>query len=193
MTTIRNKLDHLVQVIEEWGYPLSNYLNPPLTREEVDIQTQHLPYRLPEELYELYQWHDGVDDPDFRLSLFRDRKFLSLQDAVDEYETVVRCRGDDEFLVTCFPFGSFMGSWYVLSASTQPLKPALEHPVIDIYHSVNVAFLSFSVMLDTITAWYAEGAYRADPEEEIVPDINESLEKEIWRRLNPGIFDSWYY
>jgi cell wall assembly regulator SMI1 len=35
-----------------------------LTMQEIDDITKSLPFRIPDEFYELYQWHNGVKYPD---------------------------------------------------------------------------------------------------------------------------------
>jgi hypothetical protein len=54
------KLERLQQVLEKAGYPIDKYLQPGLSREEIDARTRKLPFRLPEELYALYRWRNGT-------------------------------------------------------------------------------------------------------------------------------------
>lgn len=61
-------------------------LEPGLSREEIDAKVKHLPFKLPEEVYELYQWHDGSSGYDF---LFENYEFMCLQEAVAIYEELL--------------------------------------------------------------------------------------------------------
>lgn len=52
-----------------------------LTRDEIEKQVQNLPFSLPEEVYKLYQWHDGSVEQ----FLFLNYDFFSLKDAIEAY------------------------------------------------------------------------------------------------------------
>jgi cell wall assembly regulator SMI1 len=42
-------------------YPeIASHLQPGLTREEIDNRVKNLQFSLPEEVYELYQWRNGM-------------------------------------------------------------------------------------------------------------------------------------
>lgn len=58
-------------------------LNPGLSLEEIEEKIQDLAFRLPPEVYELYQWHDGLSGWDF---LFENYEFLPLTSAVYKYQ-----------------------------------------------------------------------------------------------------------
>lgn len=62
MSTITDLLDELVELIEAKGIQISNDLKPGLTKEEINVRTEVLHFKIPDELYELYSWHNGQDD-----------------------------------------------------------------------------------------------------------------------------------
>lgn len=45
----------------EYRPEIISRLKPGLSRKEIDNLTKNIPYTLPEEVYELYQWHNGID------------------------------------------------------------------------------------------------------------------------------------
>ena len=141
--TIRDKLELLVDQIESKGGSIRPHLRPPLSREEIVSKLSALPFSLPEEIIELYTWHDGVED-DCQVPLFRDNQFLSLDAAMQEYEMMCQYYADAEDRVDlrkCFPFAGFDGAVYVLPSLKQALKPELQCPVISVFEGVEVFFL----------------------------------------------------
>ncbi|MEH1817332.1 MAG: SMI1/KNR4 family protein [Nostoc sp.] len=59
-----------------------SYLAPGLSREDIEQSTRFLPFKLPEEVYELYQWRNGSSGYNF---LFENYEFMSLNAAVSAY------------------------------------------------------------------------------------------------------------
>lgn len=57
-----------------------------LTRKEVDAILQDFPYRLPEELYEFYGWHNGCIHSRFGYLIPHYDNFCSLQEALKTYK-----------------------------------------------------------------------------------------------------------
>jgi len=194
MSIITEKLDILVQFIESQGFPIRSQLQPGLSRSEIEQKTKVLSFQLPEELYELYQWHNGQgEELYYNIPLFRDTFFISLEQAIEEYEVVQEFRDgeEDDFLMTSFPFSSFEGAWYILPSDSQPLHPQLEHPVISVFEGIDVMYLSFSIMLETLIRCFFEGAYQINFDRENMPIlrvVNHSLEMTIIKALNSEIY-----
>ncbi len=121
--------------------------------------------------------------------MFRDHQFLSFEQAKEEYQTICTYDVDAQIdygvdLSKCFPFAGFEGSVYVLPAESQTLKPELERPVISVFEGVEVYFRDLPTMIETCIAWYVEGVYQVDDY-----SVAQKRELEIWKRLNPGIFN----
>lgn len=201
MTIITQKLNYLCQRIEDQGYPLNDDLNPGLDRWDILALTKFFPGDLPEELIELYQWRNGQihgewqESADYGLSLFRDNYFIPLYLAEEYYQTIQQYYIHDKsqaFLRLVFPFAAFEGSTWVICCGEQPLKPELKHPIVSVFEGIEVFFFDLSSMLDTIVAWYQEGAYRIKQKRSgtYTPllDMDVNLERQIWERINPGVF-----
>lgn len=62
-------------------------LQPGLSRQEIGALVGDLPFALAEEVYELYQWHNGQKAGEFKLGLQQTRfyPFMPLQEALYEY------------------------------------------------------------------------------------------------------------
>ena len=188
MSLIHQLLERYLGVIKARGYTIERYLNPRLTRSQIAQQLLELPFTPPEEIFQLYQWHDGVHET-CQISLFREHQFLSLSQAKQEYQmlcTYYLGNGIDYGvdLSKCFPFAGFEGALYVLPADNQTLKTKLQRPVICVFEGVEVYFRDLPTMIETCIAWWVEGIYRVDDY-----SVDEKRELEIWKRLNPGIFN----
>ncbi|MGB6297853.1 MAG: hypothetical protein WBF90_16950 [Rivularia sp. (in: cyanobacteria)] len=62
MTAIKNDLKRIWACIEEKAPEVKDLFQPGLKTEEIDQITKDLPFKLPLEVYELYQWRNGLVD-----------------------------------------------------------------------------------------------------------------------------------
>ncbi|MBA3921472.1 MAG: hypothetical protein H0X31_07160 [Nostocaceae cyanobacterium] len=89
---------------------IASQLRPGLSREEIDAEAHILPFKLPEEIYELYQWRDGSSDN----FLFERYDFMSLHAAVSAYsEQMSELRYNEREEVKFFEFSfPIFKLWY---------------------------------------------------------------------------------
>ncbi|MGB3651913.1 MAG: pentapeptide repeat-containing protein [Rivularia sp. (in: cyanobacteria)] len=81
-TIVKQAKSPLVEALERINFEGIQFY-PGLTREEIDEITQEIPFTFPEELYELYQWHNGMKDTNnWRNCFVSSTVFLTLQQAV---------------------------------------------------------------------------------------------------------------
>ncbi len=59
---LTNALDRILKWIEQYKPWYVNYLQPGLSRGEIENLVRDLPIQLPEEVYELYQWRNGASE-----------------------------------------------------------------------------------------------------------------------------------
>ena len=155
MSEIADRLNRLVDAIEALNVPMSDYLLPGLSSQDIDQLTESLDFRLPEGLYELYAWHNG-HEADIETPLFFDKDFISLQDAMQEYHNlraslqfeIESPEGHYPYLKTCFPFAEFEGDILVLMSEKESFEGLEGLPVISVFEGVEVAYDSFLAMLD---------------------------------------------
>jgi len=171
------KLAELEKTMAAHGYDPKASFRPGLTRAEIDRRTKGLPFRLPEELYRLYEWHDG--SPEGPL-IFRDHRLSPLEEGIRNGAFLRRYEEPP-----AFPFADFEGSFLLVPVAGYGAHASLERPVIHLHESRDVYFYSVPLMLDTAIDWIREGVL--GPGGEHAPD--ERKELEIWRRHNPGVFD----
>ena len=89
-----SELIHALNRILNWlknnpseKYASVDVLQPGLSYEEIDRRVADLPFKLPEEVYQLYQWKNGTCDGEEDFSkFFNGYTFLSLEAAINEYE-----------------------------------------------------------------------------------------------------------
>lgn len=86
----------LERIVNWWRqHPSDNYasvevLEPGLTHEEIERRVTDLPFRLPKEVYELYQWRNGTYyGEEERAGFFNGLTFLSLEAALDKYDELI--------------------------------------------------------------------------------------------------------
>ncbi len=62
MTEIKNNFNRIRNSLEQKAPQLISLFQPGLKREEIDEITKKLPFKLPKEIYELYQCLNGFSD-----------------------------------------------------------------------------------------------------------------------------------
>ena len=60
MSLLTESLEQILIQLEQKDPEIAASLQPGLTREEIDEIVKYLPFKLPEEVYELYQWRNGI-------------------------------------------------------------------------------------------------------------------------------------
>ena len=187
MTSITDKLNLLINLIGKREPEEIDNLRSGLTRKEIQQKTAKLPFDFPEELYELYQWRNGVENNSIEESpfLFRDHHLSNLEDAIKNYFSMQQWfkSEEDQKIAdwsTCFPFADFEGSYLLFFAGNHILMDKYQHPIINNFEGINLYFYSFDSMLDTCIEWNQQSFEKYE-----VPD----KEQEIWEKHNPGIFN----
>lgn len=161
-------MNRSIDIIQSWiyfyretGHPIDSIFLPGLSREYILEKTSHYPFYFPEELIELYVWHNGTKDERYEFStfpLFGDLPWLSLESAIDMYENITtRFSGDEETMLDfekMFPFAGLDGFFYLMSYPGQNIYPDLNLPIVAIGVGIeDIYYTSFTSMLDTINEW----------------------------------------
>ena len=188
---LHEKLERLTAAFEAKGIHVSKSLLPPLPENEVRARCHWFPRELSEEIIALYGWSGGQEKDAWEEEYpfwFRDNSFSSLTRAETEYRSMMESYGsnpaDHDLLKYCFPFASFNGSWFVLPTKGHPLDNRLPKPVISVLEGVDIYFYSIESMIDTCIEWVGHPSYAEDY------TLLHSIELEIWRKYNPGIFEN---
>ena len=101
MSALVDALDRIVNWLQK--HPSEKYasvdvLQPGLSYEEID-RIADLPFKLPEEVYTLYQWRNGTcDGEEERAQFFNGLTFLSLEAALGKYDELLEEANSKLFL-----------------------------------------------------------------------------------------------
>lgn len=138
------------------------------------------PYHLPEEVYILYAWHNGMeevaDDP--WEELFHYHTFLPLEAAATTYQAW-QALGPDHYDPRLFPLFTFMGEYYAIYCSEEP---TIHGPIAFVYQGVGQVYDSLTHMLQAIAACYTAGAYYLQNGRYIANASQVATIKAIWNR-----------
>jgi len=179
---LAHELDDLVTTLQHNGFTMYPHLYPGVSQAQLQTALAPMGLKPPPELYELYAWHDGVDDEQAPIMLFGEHQFLPLTDVLQEYHELMQHYGhlpSAISLAQCLPFAGFQGSTLSLYCEPSPVL-GLRYPVIEIYHDISIAFENLKRMVQTVNAWFASGVYDTEP-------VNEVLYAEIRQRINPRL------
>lgn len=199
-----NTRDQLSQVLERiWNWFQVNapvmltFLQPGLTRGQIDAQVQDLPFQLPEEVYQLYQWHNGSSAEQY-IEFLPQYRFLSLEDAIAQYQMTVEIWGDvsetenleDRWVrpEVWFPLFAVDGNFYMIEGQSQPKTTA---PIIHFskYGDNHLIFNSLTKTMLVIVECLETGAYFFPQSESgdtyLYLDKDETREAQIWLKHQP--------
>jgi hypothetical protein len=118
MSTLTDALEFIAKWVQKNMPDHPAVMNPGLTLEEIQVLTSNLPFQLPYEIYELYQWHNGGKRPFIPFPSGWDLvTFPSLEEIFSEayYE-------DNEF--NLFPIFSMESGLYFILGITEQIETA---------------------------------------------------------------------
>ena len=183
------QLDRLLKAFESKGMYVSDSLLPSISEVELKKKCSWFPGELIEEIVALYEWKGGQEKDAWESEFpfwFRDNSFCSIKRAEIEYKSMMASYGtyppDHEMLKFSFPIASFNGAWYVIPTKKHSLNSALKKPIISVFEGIDIYFYSIEKMVETCVEWVEHEKYS-------IEGLSlQSIEMEIWRKHNPGIF-----
>ena len=161
MSDLTNALNRIFSWLEK--HPSEKYasvdvLQPGLSYEEIERRVADLPFKLSEEVYELYKWRNGTCEGEEDFSkFFNGYAFLSIESAIEEYEELF-------WKSRWFPiFYLDSRDYLVVSCESENLAPILR-----IYlgggEDGELLFSSLTNMMLTIAECYETDAFYFDEE-----------------------------
>jgi cell wall assembly regulator SMI1 len=180
---------------------------PGLSHEKIAWLTKDLPFTLPEELYQLYQWKDGVDDRHGYLNdtfLFKDQVYYStsldfypLKTAIQIYQRLsqlgqsIKGTAFEFWNDNWFPIAGFEGDTYLyIDCNSNP------SPVVQ-WHAENTpaiarTYKSLTAMISVIAECCEMDVYQIIPNEYagedhvriVIDETKRGLENEIFQKYN---------
>jgi len=164
-------LDRLLTHVTLLGLPVAALLRPGLSAAQIAEQVKELPFRLPREVYTLYQWHDGVPPNRYATALFPSGisgwVFTSLEDAIAEYREwidIAHDTGGDDWMEIWRP------QWFPLFHSDVPTylcvlgqdADADTAPILDVdveNSSHDEEYTSLTHLMQVVVECYDVGAF----------------------------------
>lgn len=191
----------LIQVLERilcWFQAnkpnIAQSLQPGLSREQIEAQVQVLPFRLPEEVYQLYQWRNGSSG-NAPVEFMPQYRILSLEEAIAErklsYEIYLEVYEDlaqdidldDGYWLPLFAEDS---NYYVVKGETESQATA---PIFHRCHmecELDLRLHNLTDMMLVIAECFETGVYYFfDNYNYLCRDIDYSLEGQIWLKYQP--------
>jgi hypothetical protein len=212
MSILTNELNYIFDWLEYKGLEFFDCYNLGLSRKQIDESTKELPFKFSEEIYELYEWRNGSQDPDYGNNWCKDLfffseqlfshepiPFYSLQESVSNYHDLCKASqetseegSDFEFWnKKWFPFASFENKRILYVVVDLDPSPVYLWD-IDFNPSQIRAYKSLTSMVSMIAECCKSDVYKLVPyeygeEDEMIIRIDEEkldLEKAIYQKYN---------
>ena len=120
-----NKLTDALERIIAWRrkYKPTEHqiLKPGLSTEQLYEKLKRFPNQLPQEIYALYQWHNGTNDDLWRHGLFVYHSFLDIDNALQYAERLINRESERNYRMQqgkpsyLFPFCDFQGEYFAVA------------------------------------------------------------------------------
>ncbi|MGB3758504.1 MAG: SMI1/KNR4 family protein [Rivularia sp. (in: cyanobacteria)] len=197
MSNLRDSLENILAWQERNRPEYASQLQPGLTEEEIEEKLKHIPFRLPKEVYQLYQWRNGSTFDYFLPGA--GFIFLPLERAIEEYEanaevhsTNLEYYGDDfGWNPYYFPiFFEGIENFFVIgSDKQQDESPVIYYFIEDGSHDIFCSNLT--KMIQVIAECYDTGAYHLTEKagrQRLVED--EVKVAQVLGKYNPELLDT---
>ncbi|MBN9385090.1 MAG: hypothetical protein J0H74_30320 [Chitinophagaceae bacterium] len=184
-----NLLKEFSLVLQSQDAPILKRLNDGIPPEQVKTTFEHRWF--PEEVFQLYNWHDGTDlEEDAvigELWMFKAGAFMSSSRAMQCYKR--RAGEDDYWDAYKFPlFESRGGEYYLIDNKKNSTTAGMIF-----WHSIGAVdfdtiiskYDSLGTLFETILRCFQQGAYSYNKTTRIL-EFDFDLERRITRELNPG-------
>jgi len=212
---LTNALNRILTWLKQNKSNYVNCLQPGLSKTEIDQIVQDLPFTIPSEIYELYQWRNGaIENDDDMAGLFAGWSFYPLQELVSNYKKgekdpqrvgikrLLNLESSDLafYINKLTPLNVFYNLYlwgWEFSSSIWLNQNLVSHPVVFDWleqgdFEVIAMYTSLSTMMQTIAECYETGAYYPNPESLHIGYFfysNSEKEEIIWRKYNSSLIE----
>lgn len=182
MSKLITALESIKQFLQ---HHLQSEFEQPLTLSDIQHFTAALPFDLPPELLELYQWHNGQPEDQVFFDYF---SFYSLQDALFEYQQLravsiqlEQAHGFCSWPEGRWPIFGFEGEYFCVDCkeSRRPLW------FVFIEDEPRYWFDSFEVFVEFLAQAFELGYYETDAEQKLKP-VSHKLHELRLSQISPG-------
>ncbi|GBE92369.1 SMI1/KNR4 family protein [Nostoc cycadae] len=156
MSELTDALDRVVNWLQRHKPLYASALQTGLSDEEIEEKVKDLPFRLTREVYELYQWRNGMIDEDS--SFFYNYRFLPLEEAVEVQKIVLDNYG---FVLPFgwFPIFEFENDGFAIIGAEEITENS---PILNYTLRDEIRYSSLTNMMQCIAECYETGAYYID-------------------------------
>ncbi|NEU84499.1 SMI1/KNR4 family protein [Nostoc sp. UIC 10630] len=206
MSELSDKLEYILDWLQSTNLEFVDCYNPGLSHQQIDEITKDLPFKLSDEVYELYQWRNGIADLGFNnyypliKFLFPEQlyssvpiEFYSLQNAVNSYKSIGEATNYDDVYWNqkWFLIGQYETKRSLYIVGDLNPSPVYLWDVGCLDDSLRV-YKSLTSMISVIAECCELGLYQVIPdkygeEDDMIIRIDEDkleIEKEIYRKYN---------
>ena len=191
---LTDALNRILRWMEQHKPWLIEYLQPGLSISEIENLVKDLPIKLPSEVYELYQWRNGVTKGDLcteTARIFENWAFRPLQEALAASRGLYYRSNADESWGFLNPFSIFYFPGYpeegIINIKTnQELYPVIFLDFEGGLGGVIKKYANLTSMMLTIAECYETGAYYHDSEayERSYISSHPDNVRKIWQKYN---------
>ena len=188
MSELTQALNRIMAWLSANQPSFANSFLPGLTNEQIETAVKHIPFELPEEIYELYRWRNGTKQT-HDCEFYPAMKFLTIEKAVKLYEDIATNDGTEEEIrfegYKLFPFIVTDNDFTNILIKDKQEKFS---PVIYFYAEdceTEIAYSSMTNMMLTIAECYETGAYYLS--EDGFVEENKPKVAKIFRKYNSDI------
>ncbi|BAY87338.1 PBS lyase HEAT-like repeat protein [Calothrix parasitica NIES-267] len=203
MSVLTDSLNRIMQWLEENRPDYAASFLPGLSDEEIQEKLTNVELELPEEIYELYHWRNGVEDGEDSKSIaYPSMAFMSLDEAIEYHQGIVEIDiFEHEDLPNIFELLDanqvdiysdthlfpFLRSNCDFCAVLLSKKKQKHSPIIDISHDLDLYFgyRSLTTMIQTLAKYFETGAYYL--RENNFLDWDKEKMEPIFHKYNPGL------
>ena len=177
MSELTNALNRILNWFENNKPSTIESLQPGLTIEEIEEKAKDLPFRLTQEVYELYQWRNGMIDDGS--CFFRYYRFISLEEALEELKLMEEAWGLS-LPFGWFPLFEYEGEYFSIVGAEENTENSL---ILRTYEGIDIIHRSLTNMMLCIAEFYETGAYYIGESGNL--EENEVAAKNILLKYNP--------
>ncbi|MEL6459882.1 MAG: HEAT repeat domain-containing protein [Cyanobacteria bacterium J06621_15] len=201
MSKLRDSLEKILVWQERNRPEYATTFQPGLTEDEIEEKVKDIPFQLPKEVYELYQWRNGSTFDYFLPGA--GFLFLPLERAIEEYEamstvnlTNLEYYGDDfGWNPYYFPiFFEGIENFFVIGSDKQQEEsPVIYYFAEDGSHDIFCS--SLTKMIQVIAECYETGAYYIEEivQQRIFLGEDEVKVAQVLGKYNPELLDATLY
>lgn len=180
MSALTEALDRILNWLQQYDPKAASALQPGVTYNEIQEMVKYLPFQLPQEVYELYQWRNGSNS-DGLAFIFDNMGLLPLQKALNFYK--VTRQSKPYFFPLFFSEGDLKYCEIVLQENCGNYSIIFSDAKE--YDLVELGYTSLTSMMLTIAECYENGAYDLIYDEKLNDFIRNSQKiNEVYHKYN---------